>query len=435
MRLTPMKITLVLCIALSAIVPSQASAQDSGFWSVAAGAAHTCILNAEGKAYCWGSNQHGQLGNHTTVYSLKPVPVSTELTFSSIAAGYWTTCGITKDGSAYCWGDNTFGQLGTSEPTENCGTTPCSTLPKAVAPPFLLSTPLKFSKIATERTGTCGITDSGDMYCWGDNGNGQLGQGDLRGHPEGAVCTAHPCSKVPIAVKAPAEEKDEVKFSSISKGEGTTCAVAVDGRLFCWGDGTTGKLGNGAATEVPQTRPVQVKGKLRFATTANGTYAVCGVTSERAVYCWGGGQDFALGTDTPPDHCHTQGLLNFECSTKPNLVNRLKLRPEDGSIGSATTTVCGIDLQGRAYCWGAGSDGQLGDGISTSRRRFINLTANSPVPVRVAGKHQFKEISVGSSQACGISEDRKTVYCWGENFGTSPRALEWGDGAATTSVR
>jgi alpha-tubulin suppressor-like RCC1 family protein len=423
-RLTSMKIALVLFVGLSTIVPIQASAQDSGFRSIAAGVAHTCVLNAEGKAYCWGSNGRGQLGNHTTIDSTKPFPVDTTVKFSSITAGYWTTCGITKnDGSAYCWGDNTFGQLGTPELTENCGTMPCATSPKPI------SSLLKFSKIATERTGTCGLTESGDIYCWGDNGSGQLGQGDLLGPPDGVTCAARPCSKVPIAVKAPADLKGEFKFSSISKGEGTTCAVAVDGKLFCWGDGQTGKLGNGTTT-AEQMRPVQAKGKLRFATTANGAYAVCGVTTDRAVYCWGGDQEFALGTDTPPEHCYTPGLLNFACSTKPNLVNGLKLRPEGGSIGFTTTTVCGIDPKGRAYCWGAGSNGQLGDGISTTRRRLINLSANSRVPVAVSGKQRFREIAVGSSHACGISEDRKTIYCWGGSFGNVPQAIQWDGGTA-----
>ena len=123
---------------------------------------------------------------------------------TSITAGAWTTCGITKDdgsdksGTAYCWGDNTFGQLGTSEPTENCGSVSCTTSPKPVSSP-LFSTPLKFSKIATERTGSCGLTESGDIYCWGDNGNGQLGQGDLLGHPKGTRRRKRALLSSPIA--------------------------------------------------------------------------------------------------------------------------------------------------------------------------------------------------------------------------------------------
>ncbi len=62
-----MKFALVLLIGFSAFVPMGVSAQDSGFRSITAGVAHTCVLNADGKAYCWGSNEHGQLGNHTTV--------------------------------------------------------------------------------------------------------------------------------------------------------------------------------------------------------------------------------------------------------------------------------------------------------------------------------------------------------------------------------
>lgn len=425
-----MKIALVLLIGISAFIPVGVSAQDSGFRSITAGVAYTCVLNGDGKAYCWGNNEHGQLGNHTTVGSAKPVPVDTMLRFSSLTAGYWTTCGITKqDGSAYCWGDDTSGQLGTSEPTETCAGGACATTPKPVSAP-LLSTPLKFSKIAPGRTGSCGLTESGDIFCWGDNGNGQLGQGDLQGNPKGVTCGNRPCSQVPIAVKT-GDEKGELKFSSISRGEGTSCAVAVDGKLFCWGSGEAGKLGNGTTT-VAQARPVPVKGKLRFATTASGSYAVCGVTTGRAVYCWGGNQGEALGTTTPPENCRTTDLGYFPCSTRPNFVSGLKLRPEEGSISLAATTVCGIDPKGHAYCWGAGSNGQLGDGMSIKRRRFLNLSANSAVPVAVSGKQQFSEIAVGSNHACAISEDRRGIYCWGAGFGNAPQALSWDEDASET---
>jgi alpha-tubulin suppressor-like RCC1 family protein len=427
-----MKIALVLCIGFL-IVPIGASAEDSGLRSLTAGAMHTCVLTTEGKAYCWGSNQLGQLGDHTTIDSSKPVPVDTTLRFSSITAGDRTTCGIARDGTnkggaAYCWGENTFGQIGTSELTENCGSQPCVTSPRPVSSPLKASNPLKFSKIATNRTGSCGLTVSGDIYCWGDNGNGQLGQGDMAGHPEDAKCTSRPCSKVPIAVKAPAAVKGELKFSTISVGDGTNCAVALDGRMFCWGDGQYGQLGKGS-TIPAQTLPVQAKGRLRFATVAIGVFTACGVATDRAVYCWGGDMDDALGTDTPPEHCSTTSAPRFACSTSPNLVNNLKLRPEDGSIGIARTTACGIDPSGRAFCWGAGGQGQLGDGITNKRRVFMHLNANSPQPVEVAGKQRFQEIAVGSNFACGIGEDKKTIYCWGGTFGNAPQALPWDDSA------
>ena len=64
--------------------------------------------------------------------------------------------------------------------------------------------------------------------------------------------------------------------------------------------------------------------------------------------------------------------------------------------------------------------------MSIKRRRFLNLSANSAVPVAVSGKQQFSEIAVGSNHACAISEDRRGIYCWGAGFGNAPQALSVG---------
>jgi alpha-tubulin suppressor-like RCC1 family protein len=138
--------------------------------SVATGSAHACATRADGAVFCWGANDRGQLGDGTTVDRTAPVQVNAAAAFVTLAAGGAHSCGLTSSGAAYCWGANDAGQLGT-------GTFGGSHLmPERVS----LSAPLL--KISTGRDHTCALAVSGDAgvgapYCWGLNTDGQLGDG------------------------------------------------------------------------------------------------------------------------------------------------------------------------------------------------------------------------------------------------------------------
>lgn len=137
---------------------------------ISAGNLHTCAL-AEGKIYCWGVNNLGQFGNGTTTASTVPVAVTTSgvlsgknVTSISVGAGY--TCAI-ADGKAYCWGYNVYGQLGD-------GTTTQRTTPVAVSTSGLLSGKTITSIVAGAGQ-TCVTANNNKSYCWGYNVYGQLG--------------------------------------------------------------------------------------------------------------------------------------------------------------------------------------------------------------------------------------------------------------------
>src|SRR5262245_14878018 len=140
----------------------------TGAWAlVAAGSAHTCALTPGGSAYCWGDDIGGELGDgaaHDGGFSTKPVAVAGGLHFSSIAAGGGITCGLTTSGKAYCWGYNTNGALGNGDTTVT-----------AVDVPTPVVGGLSFRTISVETVHTCALTTSGEAYCWGENYNGALG--------------------------------------------------------------------------------------------------------------------------------------------------------------------------------------------------------------------------------------------------------------------
>jgi alpha-tubulin suppressor-like RCC1 family protein len=124
---------------------------------------HTCGLTGTGAAYCWGENSFGALGNGSNSDSPIPVPVSGGLTFLQLIAGGFIghTCGLTAGGRAYCWGENSVGQVGDQSTFDRLE-------------PAAVSGDLSFTTLDAGFRHSCGLA-AGILYCWGSGGAGQLG--------------------------------------------------------------------------------------------------------------------------------------------------------------------------------------------------------------------------------------------------------------------
>jgi alpha-tubulin suppressor-like RCC1 family protein len=292
----------------------------------------SCGLTTAGAAYCWGYDDFGQLGNgSTTNNSTVPVAVNGNLTFTSITVGSsGHACGLVAGGAAYCWGYNNTGQLGV-------GAIGFSTVPVAV------SGGLSFTQLSAGESGeTCGITTSGAAYCWGFNGDGELGNGTLAN------------------ANAPAAVSGGLVFKSISAGFASTCGLTTAGAAYCWGDNTYGELGNGsnAASRVP----VAVTGGFTFQSLSVGDAFACGVTTTGVGYCWGYNGLGQLGIGTQIAH------------STPSAVGG-GLLFATVSVGYATT--CALTPAGAAYCWGDNGVGQVGNG-ATGISIFPELVETPP---------------------------------------------------------
>jgi len=340
--------------------------------------AHTCALTTVGAAYCWGYNADGQLGNNdTSIVNMTPVAVAGRLTFATLAVSKveGETCGLTTDGAAYCWGDNDDGQLGDGTRTQRLTPTP-------------VAGRLEFTSLAVGTVHACGVATSGTAYCWGFSGNGAFGDGftGLRLTP---------------TVAAPG-----MTFQSIVAGQDFTCGLTPAGAAYCWGRGLSGELGNGGATN--SGTPVPVSGGLTFRSLVAGGLSVCGLTSAGKAYCWGG--DF-FGT-----------LGDGSSATDDGVTRRLAPVAVAGELAFQTLsagyqTTCGVTESGVGYCWGY-NFGAVGDGTLDHRSR----------PVAVAGGLVFQSIGSGTGQSCGVTTTND-VYCWGDNSNgdlgdgtTTPRA-------------
>jgi alpha-tubulin suppressor-like RCC1 family protein len=160
-----------------------------GPWrSVAAGGSHGCAIDGRGLVWCWGSNRYGQLGASTTgscagpggeqPCSRSPVRSALQAPAAAVVTGASHTCALDEDGRAVCWGLNRYGQAGHGSPGD-------------VAAPGPVAGDLRFRSLAAGGYHTCGVTDDGALYCWGRNEHGEL-RGRAPDRCDGAPCAAAP---------------------------------------------------------------------------------------------------------------------------------------------------------------------------------------------------------------------------------------------------
>jgi alpha-tubulin suppressor-like RCC1 family protein len=353
------------------------------------------------------------------------VAAAAVLAFWQVSGGNEYTCSVTTEYLAYCWGDNSNGQLGD-------GTTLNRLNPVAVA------TTLRFRQVSAGYSHTCGVTPDYQAYCWGSNYSGELGDGTRTQH----------LTPVPVA--------DGRRFRQVDAGERYTCGVTYpDNRAYCWGTNDYGQLGNGTRFDIG-VRPVAVVGGLYFKrVSASARGHTCGITTVDQAYCWGWNLYGQLGDSTTTDRFQptrvAAGTRRFRyidvgkfhtCAVTTDYRAFCWGNGREGQIGNGKTYLslwpravagglhfdrvttgklhtCGETTDDRAYCWGSNSVGQLGDGTTTQR-----LT-----PVPVAGSLSFAQLSAGWYHTCGKTT-ADVAYCWGPNF-----RGQLGDGTTTKRLR
>ena len=348
--------------------------------SVAAGGFNSCGVASGGAAYCWGSNASGQLGDGSSAaVSAVPSAVLGGISFVAVSPGGGYTCGLTKSGQAYCWGaSSAFSYV------SPLGRGDSPTDPQLPGP---VLGGLTFTAITAGPSTACGLTRDGQAYCWGRNLNGEMGTGAAIGAD---VFT-------PAPVLPPAGSSTPLTFVSLSVGNGDSCGIAKGGQAYCWGSNSSGTLGDG--TNTPSVAPVAVAGGNSFVSIAVGSAHACGILKTGQAVCWGANAFGQLGDNTTVN------------SDVPRLVSTALTF---ASITAGEATTCALTSRGAAYCWGNNGFGQVGDGTTTNR--------SSPTPV--SGGFTFTSISArGNQHVCGLT-DRLGAWCWG--LGTSG---ELGNGA------
>ena len=349
----------LLAAGTGALVPaSQAAlAVSQGVTSISAGSDRSCAIE-DGKAYCWGDNTFGALGDGSTGgHASMPVAVDTSgvlagRTLTQISAGGSYTCALDTAGAAYCWGFNEFGQLGD-------GSTANSSVPVAVDASGALAG-LTLTQISVGTEATCALDTAGAVYCWGFNQFGQLGDGDTFN------------SSVPVAVDTSGALAGKT-ITQISVGsQGQVCALDSAGAAYCWGRlGLGGGLGDGSTSGSIVPVAVDTGGVLagKTLTQISAGTSTCALDTAGAAYCWGLGTlgDGSTAESNVPVAVDTSGALAGQALTQI-------------SVGS--DAACALDTAAAIYCWGGNFNGELGD-HSTAAQSLVPVLTGPQAPTSV----------------------------------------------------
>ncbi|MGH7217887.1 MAG: IPT/TIG domain-containing protein [Candidatus Microsaccharimonas sp.] len=352
---------------------------------VSAGEAHTCGIY-DGAAYCWGVGTNGQLGSGALASSSVPVAVDTSgalngKTIIAISAGNSFTTAIADDGQVYAWGANSSGQLG-----DNAVSGVRSAVPVAVNTAGVLNGKT-ITAISSGGAHTLALADDGKVYTWGLNGNGQLGDGTFTQR------------NAPVATNATGVLLGK---TVVSLGAGTNHSLAVtgDGHAYSWGYNGSGQLGDGTTTRQSVPVAVNAEGVLAgkvIVTVSGGANHSAALASDGIVYTWG------LGTMIGDD-LNTISYVPAVADATNALGGEKVVDIDVGSIHTVAVTE-----DGKMYAWGTNTRGQLGDSSTTARYAPVAVTTTGAL-----GEKAIVAISAGSEHTVAVAEDGQ-MYAWGFN--------------------
>jgi alpha-tubulin suppressor-like RCC1 family protein len=447
---------------------------EAVFSKVAVGSGHACGLGkVDQQIYCWGLNNHGQLGNGTIINSLALTPVKADGVMAGhaivdIFAENTTTFALDDQGNLYGWGRNSVGQIGDG------------TIAGRTQPVLVQTGGVVFTQFSFGAGHAFGLTASGELYGWGQNDFGQLGNGQTSnvlkptlialnqdeeiefvraGHTQSLLKTASgqlytagsgsagalgvqdlsaanpdltPCGANYAswcAYNWTAVYQDGVlsgqSIVDVAMGSDGIMTLAETGDLFAWGSNNVGQLGIGYGGGTHNTAkavtafPGGVKAQKLVSTNFASSYGAVGTDGQ--LYMWGYNTSGQLGTgDT----------VNRSAPAQLDLV-----LPAPSQVVSGGTSTYYLDATGRLYAWGANDYGQLGDN---------NLSSSYyPVSVQITGTDLsgkiITQIASGSLHSCVLADDPATqttggVYCWGDNYYGQLGVGRSGNGAESSTA-
>jgi len=316
---------------------------------------------ATGRLWCWGNNASGQLGDNSTTHRSSPVQtIAYGGNWKEISSGRDFTVAIKDDGTLWVWGENTQGQLGDNSLTDRS------------SPVQTASGGSTWQTCSAGQYHAGGIKTDGTLWMWGINSDGQLGDNTV----------AHRSSPVQTVTLS-------FDWLQLSCGNNYTAAVKTNGTLWCWGNATSGKLGDNAVTH--RSSPVQTTGSAStWKKVSAGFDHTVALKSDNTLWCWGSNTLGQLGDNTVTARSSPVQTITFSSDWK--------------SVNSGYSNSFGVKLDGTLWCWGRNANGQLGDNSITHRSS----------PVQTISFGQSWRIVEGGASTLAIKIDG-SLWSWGKN--------------------
>lgn len=387
---------------------------------VSVGSSSACAINSEGFGVCWGDNAKGQLGNAASGSVARSITLSQKLI--DISVGDTFACAVTESFLLYCWGEfpnNAVAKVSSTPVLVQglSGVTSVSVGKTAVCAvatdvycfgslvksdiPIAISQTAGARQVSVGDNFACALV-SAQVRCWGDNSQGQLGQGNTSALTSTVTVTGI----------------NDAWF--ISAGAQFACALSETNSTYCWGDNSSSQIGTGT---VDQTTRVPVSlGSAVLITT--GAAFTCALLADASIKCRGDnskGQSGVLTSSTVPltvpnrisvvevssganTTCVIDMVSNLTCWG--DLIPTLQPGAKFKSVAVGNISACAISDESKVYCWGSNSAGQLGDGS--------NKSSDVPVAVVGIGNLSVTHLAAGYRHFCA-STDGGFIFCWGDN--------------------
>jgi alpha-tubulin suppressor-like RCC1 family protein len=287
----------------------------------------------------------------------------------AIGAGARHTCAIANVGEVFCWGDNTQGQL--AQPTSIV----------RLNKPRKVDLTGAAKKLSVGANHTCVIMMNDDIQCWGANASGQSGTGD-----QTTPAQPHVVRATPVAAK---------QWAEVSAGVEHTCAIDQGGQTYCWGANNAKQSGSIAVADQFFASNAGAE-KNPFASIASANNHTCArVLSATGMRCWGTEDKGSLGNGLPASETSASAV-------PVAITTEIK----DVAVGGGHT--CALDANGDARCWGDNTVGQLGISPAGS-------SIDAPDMSKKIGTQPLANIAAGGRTSCGISVMNRVLACVGSN--------------------
>jgi alpha-tubulin suppressor-like RCC1 family protein len=361
--------------------PVTTFAGGNNWKQVSAGNVYTAAIKTDGTLWTWGNGGSGRLGTNI-VTTNRSTPITTfagGTNWKQVSAGADHTAAIKTDGTLWTWGSGGSGQLGRLAIGSN-RVTPVTTF--AGGNNWADTATTEPEDLYTLNAGdrhTAAIKTDGTLWTWGNGSSGRLGNANITNR------------STPVTTFAGGNNWKQVS-SGIGFFSAHTAAIKTDGTLWTWGDGPSGRLGNGATTGTISTPVTTFAGGTNWKQVSSGDAYTAAIKTDGTLWTWGNGGFGRLGINNTTNRSTPVTIFGGGTNWK--------------QVSAGTSHIAAIKTDGTLWTWGNGNSGRLGTNDTTQR--------NTPVTT-FAGGTNWKQVSAGDDHTAAIKTDG-TLWTWGNGF-------------------